>query len=119
MEKKQDKIGEIWYNINGDSMIEEVKARIDELIGRLNKASYEYYTLDQPTITDQEYDRDMQELLKLEEKYPDLVREDSPSQRVGGKVIEGFEKVHHEIPMLSLGNVFNEDDIVRFDERVK
>ena len=83
MEKKQDKIGEIWYNINGDSMIEEVKARIDELIGRLNKASYEYYTLDQPTITDQEYDRDMQELLKLEEKYPDLVREDSPSQRVG------------------------------------
>ena len=85
MEKKQDKIGEIWYNINGDSMIEEVKARIDELIERLNKASYEYYTLDQPTITDQEYDRDMQELLKLEEKYPDLVREDSPSQRVGGE----------------------------------
>ena len=68
MEKKQDKIGEIWYNINGDSMIEEVKARIDELIGRLNKASYEYYTLAQPTITDQAYDRDMQELLKLEEK---------------------------------------------------
>ena len=51
MEKKQDKIGEIWYNINGDSMIEEVKARIDELIGRLNKASYEYYILEQATIS--------------------------------------------------------------------
>lgn len=97
----------------------EIRNRIDELIQRLNQASYEYYTLDQPTITDQEYDRDMQELLKLEATYPDLVREDSPSKRVGGEVIEGFTKVKHELPMLSLSNVFNEDDIVKFDERIK
>lgn len=96
-----------------------IEKRIDELINVLNKASYEYYTLDKPTITDQEYDRYMQELLSLEEKYPELVRKDSPSVRVGGKVIEGFTKVTHEIPMLSLSNVFNESDIITFDERVR
>lgn len=100
-------------------MTDKIKIRMDELISRLNQASYEYYTLDNPTITDQEYDRDMQELLKLEEKYPELIRDDSPSKRVGGEVIDGFEKVHHEIPMLSLGNVFNEDEIVKFDERIR
>lgn len=96
-----------------------IEKRIDELINIINKASYEYYTLDKPSITDQEYDRYMQELLSLEEKYPELVRNDSPSIRVGGKVIEGFTKVTHEIPMLSLSNVFNESDIIAFDERVR
>lgn len=96
-----------------------IKQRIDELIELINKANYEYYTLDKPTITDQEYDRYMQELTELEEKYPNLKREDSPTQRVGGKVIDEFKKVTHEIPMLSLGNVFNEDEIISFDERIK
>lgn len=96
-----------------------IENRIDELIKIINKASYEYYTLDKPTITDQEYDRYMQELLSLEEKYPELVRDDSPSVRVGGKVIDDFVKVTHEIPMLSLSNVFNESDIINFDEKVK
>ncbi len=96
-----------------------VRDRIDELIKLIDKANYEYYTLDKPTITDQEYDRYMQELLDLEEKYPDLKRDDSPTNRVGGQVIDEFKKVTHEIPMLSLGNVFNEDEIVAFDERVK
>ena len=96
-----------------------MEKRIDELIKILNKASYEYYTLDKPTITDQEYDRYMQELLSIEEKYPELVRDDSPSVRVGGKVIDDFIKVTHEIPMLSLSNVFNESDIINFDEKIK
>ena len=96
-----------------------MQERIEELIKIINKANYEYYTLDKPSITDQEYDRYMQELLSIESKYPELVRNDSPSVRVGGKVIEGFKKVTHEIPMLSLSNVFNESDIIAFDERVR
>ena len=64
----------------------DIKTRMRELIELINKASYEYYTLDKPTITDQEYDRYTHELLKLEEEYPDLVMEDSPTSRVGGKV---------------------------------
>ena len=96
-----------------------IEARMDELIKLINKANYEYYTLDKPTITDQEYDRYMGELQALEEKYPELKRDNSPTTRVGGQVIDEFKKVTHEIPMLSLGNVFNEDEIMAFDERVK
>lgn len=96
-----------------------IKERIDELIKLIDKANYEYYTLDNPSITDQEYDRYMQELQRLEEKHPELKRDDSPTSRVGGQVIDEFKKVVHEIPMLSLGNVFNESEIIRFDERIK
>ena len=92
---------------------------MDELIKLIDKANYEYYTLDKPTITDQEYDRYMGELQALEEKYPELKRDNSPTPSVGGQVIDEFKKVTHEIPMLSLGNVFNEDEIMAFDERVK
>ena len=96
-----------------------IEKRIDELIKIINKANYEYYTLDNPSITDQEYDRYMQELQRLEEENPALKRDDSPTVRVGGEVIDSFKKVTHEIPMLSLGNVFNESEILAFDERVK
>ena len=96
-----------------------VEQRIDELIKILNKASYEYYTLDTPTITDQEYDDYYRELVKLETLHPNLVREDSPTVRVGNKVIDSFEKVTHEIPMMSLDDIFNEDEIREFDEKVK
>ncbi|MCM1370836.1 MAG: NAD-dependent DNA ligase LigA [Clostridium sp.] len=92
--------------------------RIDEIIKILNKANYEYYILDKPSLTDQEYDRYMQELMKLEKQYPALKREDSPTVRVGTEVISEFKKVSHEIPMLSLGNVFNEDEIIQFHERI-
>lgn len=92
---------------------------MDELIKLIDKANYEYYTLDKPTISDQEYDRYMGELQALEEKYPELKRDNSPTTRVGGQVIDEFKKVTHEIPMLSLGNVFNEEEIMAFDERVK
>ena len=86
--------------------------RVDELIKILNKASIEYYTMDSPSITDQEYDSYMDELIKIEEKYPELIREDSPTRRIGGEVIDGFNKVTHEVPMMSLGDVFNEEEVI-------
>ncbi len=92
--------------------------RYNELIEILNNANYEYYALDNPTLTDQEYDRYMQELIQIENKTPELIREDSPTMRVGGTVVDSFTKVKHEIPMLSLSNVFNETDIINFDERI-
>jgi DNA ligase (NAD+) len=100
----------------GDNMIEK---RMKELIDIINKASYEYHTLDKPTLSDQEYDRLIQELLLLEEKNPELIQEDSPTNRVGGLVIESFNKVTHTVPMLSLGNVFNDSEIIDFDERIR
>ena len=96
-----------------------VEKRIDELIKKLNIANYEYYTLDTPSITDQEYDDMMDELIKLETLNPNLVRNDSPTLRVGGQVVSGFKKVTHEVPMMSLGDVFNIDEIKEFDERVR
>lgn len=98
---------------------ELIKKRIDELINNINKASYEYYVLDMPTITDQEYDDFYKELLSLEEKYPNLKRSDSPTLRVGGEALSKFEKVTHNTPMLSFDDIFNEDEIIAFDERVK
>lgn len=100
-------------------VINMIEQRIKELTEIINKANYEYYALDNPTLTDQEYDRYMGELQKLEKKYPSLKKSDSPTNRVGTEVISEFKKVTHEIPMLSLGNVFNEDEIISFDEKVK
>lgn len=96
-----------------------VEKRIDELIKILNKASYEYYTLDNPSITDQEYDSYYDELVRLETNNPHLVREDSPTVRIGGEVIDSFKKVIHEVPMMSLGDIFNEDEVREFDARIR
>ena len=96
-----------------------IEARMDELIKIINKASYEYYVLDNPTITDQEYDDYYMELLALEKKYPELKRADSPTNRVGGSVQDKFEKVTHASPMLSFDDIFNEDEIRAFDERIR
>ena len=96
-----------------------MKKRMQEIIDILNEANYNYYVLDNPTITDQEYDRYMQELISLEKKYPELKKDNSPTNRVGGTVIDEFKKIVHKIPMLSLSNVFNESEIVHFDERIK
>lgn len=96
-----------------------IEKRIDELIKILNKASYEYYNLDSPTITDQEYDDYMDELIRLETNYPNLVRPDSPTLKIGSEVISEFKKVVHDIPMLSLGDVFNYEEVKEFDEKIK
>lgn len=92
---------------------------MDYLIREINKASMEYYVNDNPSITDQEYDDFYKELLSLEEKYPDLKRANSPTIRVGGKVLDKFEKVTHKSPMLSFDDIFNEDEIILFDERIR
>ena len=96
-----------------------IEKRIDELIKILNQASYEYYNLDSPTITDQEYDDYMDELIKLETNNPHLVRPDSPTLKVGSTVISEFKKVKHSTPMLSLGDVFNYEEVQDFDEKIK
>ncbi|WP_143416182.1 NAD-dependent DNA ligase LigA [Geobacillus sp. E263] len=93
--------------------------RIEELRELLNKYNYEYYVLDRPSVPDAEYDRLMQELIALEEQYPDLKTKDSPSQRVGGQALDAFQKVEHRTPMLSLANAFNEGDLRDFDRRVR
>ena len=96
-----------------------MKERVDELAKILNEANYNYHVLDNPTITDQEFDKLLRELFILEEKYPDLVREDSPTHRVGGVILDEFQKVTHQLPMMSLGNVFNEEEIRAFDSRIR
>ena len=93
--------------------------KIDELRHLLNQYNYEYHVLDQPTIPDAEYDQLLKELIKLEEAFPELITPDSPSQRVGGQVLDMFTKVRHESPMLSLSNAFNENDLRDFDRRVR
>ena len=97
----------------------DIKKRIDQLINEINRASYEYYALDNPSLSDQEYDDKYNELLRLEEKYPELKRDDSPTNRVGGEAIDKFEKVTHKTPMLSFDDIFNSEEIEMFDERIK
>ena len=92
--------------------------RMNEIIELLNKYAYEYYTLDKPSVEDAEYDRLMQELIRIESSHPEWIRLDSPTRKIGGEVISEFEKVTHRVPMMSLGNVFNEEEIRDFDEKV-
>lgn len=96
-----------------------MQERYNELIKIINEADYNYHTLDNPTITDQEYDKYLRELYRIEEEHPELKREDSPSNRAGGQVLDEFKKVTHTIPMMSLSNVFNESEIVTFDSRIR
>lgn len=93
--------------------------RILFLRRELEKYSIEYYVYDNPSVSDQEYDRLMQELMALEEKHPEMYDANSPSQRIIGQVLEGFEKVRHDSQMLSLGNVFNYEEIEEFVNRIQ
>ena len=95
------------------------KERMNYLIKILNDASYDYYVLDDPKITDQEYDAYYRELETIEKLHPEWVQPTSPTKKVGGEVIDEFKKVEHTIPMLSLGDVFNEDEIVDFLQRIE
>ncbi len=93
--------------------------RILELRTILDRLAYEYYVLDKPSVSDQEYDRYYQELLALEEQFPQYKDPNSITQRVGGVVLDAFTKVPHKRMMLSLGNAFNKEDLIAFDERVR
>ena len=94
--------------------------RYNELVDLLNKANYEYHVLDNPeTLTDEEYDNYLREVYEMEEKDPSIIREDSPTHKIGGVILDSFKKVTHNIPMMSLADVFNEDEITEFDNRIK
>lgn len=95
------------------------KTRVKELVSILNEANYKYYVLDNPSLTDQEFDSLYRELEDLETKYPELILPESPTQKVGSIVIDKFEKVKHKIPMMSLSDVFNFDEVKDFDGRIK
>ncbi len=95
-----------------------VSKRIDQLRQQIREHDYAYYVLGEPVISDREYDKLFDELKKLEDEHPELVTPDSPTQRVGGEPIEGFEHVRHSIPMLSIDNTYNADQLREFDARV-
>lgn len=95
------------------------KERIAELVAELNQRAKEYYVLDQPSISDAEYDRLYQELMQLEEQFPEFILANSPTKRVGGVVLAGFEKVTHEIPLYSLSDVFSKEALYTFDARIR
>ncbi|WP_379970902.1 NAD-dependent DNA ligase LigA [Ectobacillus sp. sgz5001026] len=98
---------------------EVIRERIEELRGIINKLNHEYYVLDNPSVSDAEYDRYMQELIRLEGEHPEFISDESPTVRIGGHALDMFEKVTHTSPMLSLGNAFNEADIRDFDRKVR
>ncbi|MDQ6883377.1 MAG: NAD-dependent DNA ligase LigA [Candidatus Dormibacteraeota bacterium] len=99
--------------------IEEATARILELRRTIDRANRQYYVLDQPELTDAEYDALFRELVELETQFPELVTPDSPTQRVGGPPSDAFAKVTHRVPMLSLGNAFDREEVREFDKRVR
>lgn len=96
-----------------------IQKRIDSLREEINSHNYAYYVLDNPEVPDSEYDRLLRELNELEQQYPDLITVDSPTQRVGATPLDSFSEVKHEVPMLSLGNAFSEQDIDDFDRRIR
>ena len=98
---------------------EKAKQRIAELTDALNYHNYRYYMLEDPVISDFEFDKLMRELSDLERKYPQFVRQDSPSKRVGGAVSEKFSQVKHNVPMLSLDNAYSREEVLEFDAKVK
>jgi DNA ligase (NAD+) len=96
-----------------------VKEQIDALIAELNQHTYNYYVLAMPTIADYEFDQKLEQLAQLEKEYPEFADPNSPTQKVGGDITKNFVTVKHKLPMLSLGNTYNEQDLRDFDERVK
>ena len=99
--------------------MEKIKTEIEELRKKINQHSYAYYVMDNPTVSDYEYDLLFRRLLELEEKYPQFITAQSPTQRIGAIPSNSFEKITHPTPMLSLGNAFSNNELILFDQRVK
>ena len=97
----------------------DIKKRIKELRSLIEKHNYHYYILDDPLVSDNEWDNLFKELEKIEQEYPELVEKDSPTQRVGATPIDNFKTIKHRTPMLSLSNAMNNDELILFDERIK
>ena len=100
-------------------MSESVSEKINELRERLRTHNYKYYVLAEPSISDYEYDKLLNELIELENEHPELITPDSPSQRVGSDLTKEFKSFQHKFQMLSLANTYNEDELLAFDKRVK
>ena len=100
-------------------MPESAEKKIEKLREQLRYHAYQYYVLDDPDIPDAEYDRLYQQLLALEKDHPELITADSPTQRVGSTPLTAFEQIQHQMPMLSLDNVFNEEDLYAFNQRIQ
>ena len=98
--------------------MEKNKERIEHLIQKINEHNYQYYVLDDPTLSDKEYDKIFRELESLEQQFPQLQKNNSPTQRVGSPVKSGFKSYEHKIPMLSLANALNEKEILEFYARI-
>jgi DNA ligase (NAD+) len=98
---------------------EEARKRAEQLSKELEEHNHRYYILDEPSISDFEFDKLMEELMGLEKEYPELLSPNSPSQRVGGTVTKEFKSVKHKYPMLSLGNTYNEEEVRDFDDRIR
>jgi len=99
--------------------MKDIQHQIDSLRDQLNEHNYRYYVLDQPIVSDAEYDRLFRQLNDLEQAHPELIRADSPTQRVGASAVSAFAEVIHRVPMLSLDNVFNDEELLAFDKRVR
>ncbi len=99
--------------------LQNIKTRIKQLREDIDRHNYQYYALDRPLISDAEYDRLFRELQELEARYPELVTPDSPTQRIGTTPLSEFAEIKHRLPMLSLNNAFDEDEVVAFDRRVR
>src|SRR5579863_8338906 len=97
----------------------DIEKKIEALRDKIRHHEYRYYVLDDPEISDAEFDRLMNELKKLEAAHPELITPDSPTQRVGGKPAEGFKKVRHSRPMLSLDNAYSAEELADWDRRVR
>jgi DNA ligase (NAD+) len=100
-------------------MSDTVKNKIEELSKKIEEHNYNYYVLSNPTISDFEFDKLLEELINLEKEYPEYLTSESPSQRVGGQITKEFKAIKHKYPMLSLGNTYSEQELIDFDDRVK
>jgi DNA ligase (NAD+) len=99
-------------------ILEQVRVEYEQLKDELNQHNHRYYVLDDPSVPDSEYDRGMRRLQDIEQQHPELLSDDSPSQRVGGAALPSFSQVSHDVPMLSLDNAFSEEDLEAFDRRI-
>lgn len=99
--------------------LDDIKERMDALVKELNQHNYNYYVLAQPSVSDYEFDKKLEELAELEKQHPDLQDPESPTQKVGGEITKEFKTVRHRWPMLSLGNTYSEQELREFDERIR
>src|SRR5579862_417901 len=106
-------------NTTSKGKVDKAEKEIEKLCDQINEHNYRYHVLDDPVITDAEFDKLFQHLKSLEAQYPELITQDSPTQRVGAAPLKSFAEVQHDVAMLSLDNAFTEEEIFNFDQRIR